>query len=130
MSGFRLALFSTIAWVGAAGLSTLAVAHPAREAPQYQPTGERVRCLSTSRIENTKIIDDQHILFHTAGHETFINRLPRRCRGLQVQGGFTYTLRGLDKLCDVDVVTPVETGAVPSGPCPLGQFDRVTKAKK
>ena len=97
---------------------------------QYQPTGNKVQCVETYQIRETDVIDNQTILFHTTGNKHYVNHLPNRCSGLKMQDGFSYTLRGLNKLCNVDVITPVKTGGAVYGPCPLGDFEEVTKAAK
>lgn len=97
---------------------------------QYQPTGKKVNCVETYQIKETDVIDNQNILFRTVGNTYYINHLPNRCSGLKMQDGFSYTLRGLNKLCNVDVITPVSTGGAVYGPCPLGDFEEVTKVGK
>ena len=97
---------------------------------QYQPTGKTVNCLDTYQIKATDVIDNQNILFRTNGNTLYMNHLPHRCSGLKMQDGFSSTLRGLNTLCNVDVITPISTGGAVYGPCPLGEFEEVTKAGK
>ena len=97
---------------------------------KYQPTGKKITCIETYQIRETDVIDNQNILFRTSGNDYYINHLPNRCSGLKMQDGFSYTLRGLNKLCNVDVITPVKTGGAIYGPCPLGDFEEVTKVGK
>jgi hypothetical protein len=105
-------------------------ASPAEKLAQYQPTGKKESCIETYQIRETDVIDNQNILFRTNGNKYYLNHLPNRCSGLKMQDGFSYTLRGLNKLCSVDVITPVQTGGAIHGPCPLGEFQEVTKAGK
>jgi hypothetical protein len=117
----------------AASLAAVLATAPAGAAEdklaKYQPTGKKESCVDTYRIRETDVIDNQHILFRTDGNTYYLNRLPHRCSGLKIQDGFSYTLRGLNKLCNVDTITPVSTGGAVYGPCPLGDFEEVVKAK-
>ncbi len=119
---------ASVASLALAGASL--AASSADKLAQYQPTGKKISCVDTHYIRETDVIDNQNILFRTNGNKYYMNRLPNRCSGLKIQDGFSYTLRGLNKLCNVDVVTPVSTGAAVYGPCPLGDFEEVTKVDK
>ncbi len=119
---------ASVAAIALAGASF--AASPAEKLAQYQPTGKKVTCLETYQIRETDVIDNQNIVFRTSGNVYYLNTLPHRCSGLKMQDGFSYTLRGLNKLCNVDVITPVKTGGAIYGPCPLGEFQEVTKAGK
>lgn len=50
--------------------------------------GESTSCLHLLNIKNTKIIDDQTILFETASGEVYINRLSASCAGLRSADAF------------------------------------------
>ena len=93
---------------------------------RYQPTGQTVPCVETNMIRDTEVIDNQNILFRV-NNGYYMNHLPHRCAGLKIQDGFSYTLRGVNKLCNTDVITPVSTGGAVQGPCPLGDFEEVVK---
>ncbi len=119
----------SVASLAMAGAS-LAATTAEQKLAQYQPTGKKVSCLDTYQIKETDVIDNQNIVFRTTGNTYYINHLPNRCSGLKIQDGFSYTLRGLNKLCNVDVITPIKTGGAIFAPCPLGEFEEVTKAPK
>lgn len=125
----KAAAATSVASIVLAG-SALAASSSAEKLAQYQPTGKKESCIETYQIRETDVIDNQNIVFHTTGNKYYINHLPNRCSGLKIQDGFSYTLRGLNKLCNVDVITPVKTGGAIYGPCPLGEFEEVTKAGK
>jgi hypothetical protein len=110
--------------------SSLAASSAESKLAQYQPTGKKVSCIETYQIQETDVIDNQHVLFRTSGNTYYMNQLPNRCSGLKIQDGFSYSLRGVNKLCNVDVITPVKTGGAIYGPCPLGEFEEVTKLGK
>jgi hypothetical protein len=94
---------------------------------KYQPTGKKESCIETYRIQESRVIDNQTVLFRVDGNKYYLNHLPNRCSGLKIQDGFSYKLRGVNKLCNVDTITPVKTGGAIYGPCPLGEFEEVTK---
>jgi hypothetical protein len=87
------------------------------------------KCISTSRIRNTDIIDDQTIVFHLRGNrEIYRSYLARTCPGLERNDRFSYrTTSG--QLCDVDTITVLEqfgTRFNPSFTCRLGEFVPIT----
>src|SRR5689334_6752671 len=101
----KAAAAASVASIVLAG-SALAASSPEEKLAQYQPTGKKESCLETYQIKETDVIDNQNIVFRTVGNKYYINHLTNRCSGLKIQDGFSYTLRGLTKLCNVDVITP------------------------
>jgi len=83
--------------------------------------GEKEMCLETVRIKETRILDDQTILFEMVGGTIYINRLLVPCFGLKISGGFKYST-SIDKLCKQDNVRVVETGSKLGSTCMLGDF--------
>ncbi len=116
------ALFAAAVPASAAGAD--AAASP------YTPTGKKASCINTRQIQSTDVLDNQSVLFKMSGGTYYINHLPNRCSGLKMQDGFSYDLRGNNELCNVDVIKPVRSGGASYGPCPLGEFEEVTKASK
>ena len=56
-----------------------------------EETDDGVRdCISTSRLQRTKVVDDLNILFYMRGKTVYHSILPRRCRGLSREGRFSY----------------------------------------
>ncbi len=96
----------------------------------YTPTGKKVNCINSRQIQSTDVLDNQSVLFKLSGGIYYINHLPNRCSGLKMQDGFSYEQRGSNQLCNVDVIKPVRSGGANYGPCPLGEFEEVTKASK
>lgn len=86
-------------------------------------------CISTSRIRNTKVVDDFTILFYMSGRTIYHNRLPRRCPGLKRESRFSYRARG-GNLCRLDTITLLYSGGLTGlnqGPtCQLGSFNEVS----
>lgn len=83
-----------------------------------------VNCISTERINYTRIIDEETVLFYMVTGRVYRNILPRACPGLDELDGFVYSVRG-GRLCDVDAITT--RGLGPGRPCTLGQFLPVTR---
>lgn len=77
------------------------------------------RCLQIARIYRSEIVDDGTILFHMRDGAIWRNRLPRRCSGLRMQGGFGY-VTPLDRLCDLDLIQVLEGSR---SVCGLGRFE-------
>jgi len=83
--------------------------------------GEKEMCLETSRIKETRILDDQTILFEERGGAFYINRLAVRSPGLKIAGGFSYST-SIAKLCSQDSIKVVSPGSSPSSTALLGEF--------
>jgi hypothetical protein len=83
--------------------------------------GEAEMCLETYQIKETRIIDDQTILFIMRSGGLYLNRLPVRCVGLRIADGFGYSTR-IAKLCKQDRITVTSPGSAPGNTCMLGDF--------
>lgn len=82
------------------------------------------RCISTNRLEDTKIVDDETVLFYMRNNVIYQNVLPNECRTLKRSGQFMYELRS-SQLCSTDMITVLDR----FGPslrrgmtCRLGEF--------
>jgi hypothetical protein len=89
------------------------------KADKYLGDGEM--CLETYQIKETRILDDQTILFIMRSGELYLNRLPARCVGLRIADGFGYSTR-IAKLCKQDRITAASHGSMPGNTCMLGEF--------
>jgi hypothetical protein len=88
------------------------------------------KCITTSRIRDTDIIDDRTIVFRMRGNrEVYRNYLPRECPGLERNDRFSHrTMNG--QLCDIDTITVLEqfAGRInESFTCRLGEFIPITR---
>ena len=83
--------------------------------------GEKEMCLETARIKETRILDDQTILFEERGGAFYINRLPVRSPGLKIAGGFSYST-SIAKLCRQDSIKVISPGSAPTSTALLGEF--------
>ena len=79
------------------------------------------KCVSTHRIDHTKVVDGQTILFHMVGRKTYINKLPRKCPGLSFHKAFSYKVRQ-NQLCNTDIIR-VYQGDYFGAACGLGKFE-------
>jgi hypothetical protein len=86
--------------------------------------GEKKMCLETARIKETRILDDQTILFEERGGTFYINRLPVRSPGLKIAGGFSYST-SIAKLCRQDSVKVISPGSAPTSTALLGEFVQI-----
>jgi hypothetical protein len=101
-------------------LSSLVLAET--QADKY--LGEKETCLNLTTIKETRILDEQTILFETYGGTVYINRLPAQCFGLRISGSFSYET-SISKLCKWDIITVFETGSGVSAKCGLGEFIQI-----
>ena len=83
--------------------------------------GKRSTCLGISKIQETKILDDQTILFKSDMNKIYINRLPKQCSGLKIADAFSYGT-SLSRLCSVDMIRVLENDSSATSTCGLGEF--------
>jgi hypothetical protein len=106
-------------------VSTLA-ATTAAAADAPQP--KALHCVDLSRIKQTEILDDQHMLFRMNDGKQYLNTLPHRCPGMRKDQPYLVRTIG-DRLCDLDLVTMLDTapfGFMPGASCGLSKFEPVT----
>ena len=87
------------------------------------------KCVSVSRIDTTRVLDDRNVLFFMRGGKIYRNFLPRRCPGLSRRDAFSYRTSS-SRLCDVDTITLLQlagSGFIPGPSCGLGKFYPVTE---
>lgn len=91
--------------------------------------GKRTLCLDMVNIRNTKILDDQTILFSTYGGKVYVNRLPASCFDLKNSGAFSFET-SLDRLCRQDIIEVVESTSGQGSKCGLGKFIEIKGVKR
>lgn len=80
-----------------------------------------VDCVSTSVLDQPRIIDNQTIVYRRTG-TIYVNRLRAQCPGLDPYTTLITEVRG-GQLCRSDLVSTIDPGATIPGPkCQLGQF--------
>ena len=86
-------------------------------------------CLQLIRIDSSRILDSQHMLFIMTDKRMYLNTFPLDCSGLKP--GDTYKVRtSLNRLCNQDVITKLTYGGqgfIPGVSCGLGMFEEVTE---
>jgi hypothetical protein len=100
-------------------------------APAAERSVEPERCLQLSRVDSTEVLNNRQILFRTRAREYFVNNLPHPCPGLR-RGSTLMFRTSIDLVCDVDVVTVVESmgwGMRPGASCGLGRFEPVDEGE-
>ena len=102
----------------------------AKALKKYEKTGEIENCIMVTRIDSSKVIDDNNILFEMKGKKAYLNTLPRRCSRLGFEKAFSYRLH-TTQLCNVDIITVFDSGSNIQGPsCGLGKFVEYKKKPK
>ena len=114
----------TITALGLFLFSTLFASSVFGESQADKYLGERETCLDLIKVKETKVLDDQTILFETYGGTVYICRLPARCVGLKTSGGFSYD-GSMGKVCKQDIIRVVDVGSGPVSACGMGEFVRI-----
>ena len=83
--------------------------------------GKKENCIEVVRIKESRILDDQTILFQMRSGEFYLNRLLVRCVSLKIAGGFSYST-SIDKLCKQDIIHVVQQSSAPTMTCSIGEF--------
>lgn len=86
------------------------------------------RCIATTRLDRTEVIDDETVLFFMRGGDIYRNRLTRSCPGLEREQRFTYRVYG-NQLCRIDTITVLESrafGLTDGFTCALGDFQPIS----
>jgi len=92
-------------------------------------SGPPEQCISLRRIDHTKIIDNQNIVFYMKGGDIYRNHMDNRCPGLRSQDTYMYRTT-LNQLCSSDIITKLDQigfGFSPGVSCGLGMFYPVTQ---
>lgn len=118
--------------VGAALVATIllfsgSTAVHADDAPAAAEKAER--CIPIRSIKQTKVLDDQSVIFYTNGNKNYVNRLPYSCGGLRMADSFMYRT-SQSELCSVDIITVLNrmgSNFAPGPSCGLGMFEEVDK---
>ncbi|MFC3051596.1 hypothetical protein [Kordiimonas pumila] len=92
----------------------------------YTRTGEMKRCLSPSRIRQTRVVDDNNIIFEVSGREKYLNTLPHKCSSLGFHEAIAYEVRG-GFLCSGDIFRVIDSTPIPGPSCQFGQYEKLEK---
>ena len=86
-------------------------------------------CVSLARIDRTRVVNDNTILFYMLGPDVYVNNLPRRCNGLKRADALSYET-SLAQLCSLDIIRGLRNIGgqfTPSAACGLGKFVPITQ---
>jgi len=89
---------------------------------------ESERCLSTSRIRRTEVLDDRHIVFHMSRDRYYLVQFPHRCPTLDKNSALMYDVQG-SRLCQLNRIRAVNGSGMSRsiGPvCMLPAFEEVS----
>ena len=92
--------------------------------PSKQPKDDGGQtCINLKPVDQTYVINDFIIVYHTRGGKLYKNTLPRRCNTLGRQGAFSTLLTTPYRLCRGDILTVSLT----QNNCALGDFHEITE---
>jgi hypothetical protein len=106
-----------------------AIAMPAQNAVAAEAVPSM--CLQAIRIDHTRVVDNQTILFYTRGGGIYLNRLSHAVIGLRKNRPFMYRTTG-DQICTHDLITVLEDwgfGFRPGASAALGRFEPIDEAR-
>lgn len=96
--------------------------------PSESEYTESERCLSTSRIRRTEVLDDRHIVFHMSRDRYYLVQFPHRCPTLDKNSALMYDVQG-SRLCQLNRIRAVNGSGMSRsiGPvCVLPGFEEVS----
>lgn len=92
---------------------------------KYEPTGEKERCVSASRIDQMTAVDEKTLLFRLGVNDYYVNKVNGRCNGATFSSNrFQYKITG-SQLCSIDIIDVVDTSGFTTGTCSLGEFEEL-----
>ena len=98
--------------------------------PQKEDYVDEERCISTSRIRRTEVLDDRHVAFKTGRNQYYLVQFERRCHGMR-RGRPPMIESRSSQLCVHDTIRPLYEnglgGFQPGVPCYIPGFQSVTK---
>jgi len=106
----------------ALGLAIAAVAcsSAAAQTPARPATSIKGSCIDPRNITSQTIVSEQEIQFKLRNGETWVNKLPKACFGLKIEGGFSWDLRGTMACSKQERITVLRSGTH----CLLGEFSK------
>ncbi len=123
-----LALALTVAALAAGGIAT---AGRRTAAPEAREIGKPVSCISLSRIQESRVRNDNVIDFKVSGNKWYRNTLPRGCPSLGFEERFSYAT-SINQLCSTDIIHVLQSygsGVHQGAGCGLGKFQPVEIVK-
>jgi hypothetical protein len=101
-----------------------------RAPPSESSYGETRRCLRSNRIDRTRVLSNQHIVFETSRTERWLVQMPIPCPGLRAGSALAFERKGPD-VCAMDIVRVIVNTGMGAGQrgaaCQLAPFERVSQ---
>lgn len=94
----------------------------------YRLAGVTEKCVSTTFIDRTEVLDDQNIVFEMRGDKVYLNRLRSRCPQLGFEGSFMYKI-STPHLCRGDIITVLINGDQGAS-CSLGSYELLEEVEE
>jgi hypothetical protein len=108
---------------------TLSVEEILNEPAAADEYGDSPRCIQTTRIRDTQVLDGQHIVFRVRGDKYYLVRLDFACPRLRRGSGIMYESSGR-RLCTLSWVRAISGfgGSSDFGPpCQIPGFQEITR---
>lgn len=115
--------------IGALGIASALAGATATARAAVEQNANTEQCMHLMRIDHTRVVDDQNILFYTRNGNIFLNTLKHPAPGLGPNRPFMYRT-SIGQLCRNDAVTVLEDwgfGFMPGGSGILGDFKSIDK---
>lgn len=93
---------------------------------KFTRTGEMENCINPRRIRDTRVVDDNHIIFRVNGKVSYLNTLPRKCNSLGFHEAIIYKVRGA-RVCHREIFHVLDRSSVPGPFCSFGKFEKLVK---
>lgn len=117
----KLNLVKASVLASVAGLALAALAGCAAPGPAAAPAATLAKaCIDPVSIARQTIVSDQEIRFAMNNGDVWVNRLPRPCSGLKIEGGFGWDVRGRQVCSNEQTIRVLNSGVT----CLLGEFSR------
>ena len=93
----------------------------------FEYTGKSQLCLRLPNIRDIDALDDWTLLFEMRGQAYYVTHLTHQCPRLAVENRFTYTLRGIRRLCEHDLITVLSIDGRAGATCGLSKFEELSE---
>lgn len=89
--------------------------------------GDVARCIDMGRINDSKILDRQHVAFKLSGRRIYIVKLVMPCRSLDYDDVLSLHSNS-GRLCKLDSIHTIDRASgIPGPPCQIENFRQVSK---
>ena len=93
----------------------------------FEYTGESQLCLRLPNIRDIDALDDWTLLVEMRGYAYYVTHLTHQCPRLAFENRFTYTLRGIRRLCEHDLITALSVDGMAGATGGLSKFEELSE---